>query len=169
MGAKGSRYFIESRDPQEIKAQIKEERAQILYYLARIYRQLDSSIPESEECLEAKRHYVDDNNDIVKFLNDFCEYDESPDNGVKYYFTPTKDITNFYNEENNTRYSSKFVVMRLKEVFRNVEMVSKNINGKLTRGLKNIRLIYGAYPEGYEGNFSVVEREKYAITEGEGF
>jgi hypothetical protein len=104
--------------------------------------------------MESKRHYVDDNNDIIKFIHEFVEFSEAPQNGLKYWFTPTKDLVDYYNTENNTRYSSKFVMMRLKEVFPMIETGSKMIDGKLTRGVKHIRLKYGAYPEGYTGNFT---------------
>ena len=84
---------------------IKQERAAILLYLAKRYRELDDEIPESKACLNAKNHYIEDNNDIVNFINEFVEFDEAPTE-VKYYFTPTRDLTDFYNDENNTRYSS---------------------------------------------------------------
>jgi hypothetical protein len=145
---RGSRYFKEAKDARFIEEAVKSERAQILYYLARRYRDLEDTIPESKESQEAKRHYIDDNNDIVNFIHEFVEYSETEN-----WFTPTKDLTNFYNEENNTRYSSKFVVMRIKEVHPFAENHSKMINGKLTRGIKNIRLKLGAYPEGYLENF----------------
>ncbi len=161
--AKGSRHFVKSRDVNLLTHEIRSERAQVLYYLAVRYQQLDNDIPESTECLASKRHYVDDNNDIIKFLTEFCEYDEAPE-GVNYFFTPTRDIVSFYNEENNTRYSSKYVILRLREVFPSVETHSKKIEGKLTRGVKNIRLVQGAYPEGYEGNFTKAE-----MAQGEDF
>ena len=129
------------------------ERPAILLYLAKRYRELDDEIPESSECLNAKKHYIEDNNDIVNFISEFVEFDEAPEN-TKYWFTPTRDLTDFYNDENNTRYSSKFVVMRVKEVFPMVEPFSKVINDKLTRGIKHIRLKANAYPEGYAGNFA---------------
>lgn len=152
--SKGSRYFKEAAEPTQLFNDIKKERPQILYYLAKRYQELSSTIPESDECMESKRHYVDDNNDIIKFIHEFVEYSENPPNGLKYWFTPTKDLVDYYNTENNTRYSSKFVMMRLKEVFPMIETGSKMIDGKLTRGVKHIRLTYGAYPEGYTGNFT---------------
>ena len=111
-------------------------------------------IPESPECEAAKKHYIEDNNDIVNFISEFVEFDDAPSGEIKYWFTPTRDLTDFYNDENNTRYSSKFVVMRVREVFPMVEAFSKVINGKLTRGIKHIRLKANAYPEGYAGNFA---------------
>ena len=147
--SKGSRYFKVAKDPLE---EVKQERAQILLYLAKRYQELENTLPESGECLEAKRHYVDDNNDIVKFLTEFVEYSDE-----KNWFTPTKDLVDFYNEENNSRYSSKFVIMRLKELYPLVEAASKMLNGKLTRGVKHIRLKVGAYPEGYTGNHTKEE------------
>jgi len=146
--AKGAKYFIPSKDPLKFTGEIKKERAQILYYLAKRYQELEGTIPESQESLNAKRHYIDDNNDIVKFILEMCEFSEEED-----YFTPTKDLVNFYNEENNTRFSSKFVIMRVREVFPLIDTASRMVDGKLTRGLKHLRLKHGAYPEGYQGNF----------------
>lgn len=164
---KGSRYFVKARNPEEIVEAIRAERAQILYYLAMRYQELDISIPESAEALESKQHYVDDNDDIFKFLEDFLEYDLAPPNGLKYYFTPTKDLVTFYNEENNTKYSAKYVVMRLKEVYPHVDMTSKMVDGKLTRGFKGIRIKLGVYPEGWGGNYTTEEREKLKVEEAE--
>ena len=87
---------------------------------------------------------------------------------TKSYFTPTKDIIDYYNSEQNTKYSARFIVSRIKEVFPLVSNSSKRIHGKLTRGLKHIRLIYGAWPEGYEGNFTQEEIDAYNLEE-EGF
>lgn len=157
--AKGSRHFVKSKDVVKLTGDILKERAQVLYYLAARYQQLGNAIPESVECLAVKKHYVDDNDDITQFLTEFCESNTAPE-GMNFYFTPTRDIVNFYNEENNTRYSSKFVIMRLKEVFPNVETASKKIDGKLTRGVKNIRLKMDAYPEGYTGNYTKEELMK---------
>lgn len=162
---RGSRYFKQAEDLTERLNEIREERAQILYYLAKRYQELTDEIPESEESKESKRHYVDDNNDIVQFLIEFVEYD--PDHG-RVYFTPTRDLTSFYNDENNTRYSAKFVIMRLREVFPHVDMGSKLLNGKLSRGVWNVRLKWGAYPEGYLGNYTDEEREEMK-TEEAGF
>jgi P4 family phage/plasmid primase-like protien len=151
---RGSKYFYPAQDLTKRLNDIRSERAQILFYLAKRYQELTAEIPESDECLQSKRHYIDDNNDIVQFLQEFVEYD--PDHGHKY-FTPTRDLVNFYNSENNTRYSSKFVIMRLKEVYPYVETASRLVNGKLTRGIRNVRLKWGAYPEGYQGNYTPEE------------
>lgn len=159
--AKGSRNFVPARDVVMLTKEILAERAQILYYLAVRYQQIKETIPESVECLASKKHYVDDNDDITQFLTEFCECDTAPV-GKDTYFTPTRDIVNFYNEENNTRYSSKFVIMRLKEVFPLAETCSKKIDGKLTRGIKNIRIKHGAYLDGYEGNYTDEEIAKEA-------
>ena len=156
--SKGSRYFIEAKDPADVVEAIKEERASVLYYLASRYQEIEHSIPESKESEESKNHYIDDNNDIFRFLKEFCEYSDKDD-----YFTPTKDLVNFYNEENNTRYSAKYVVLRLKEVYpqayTSAKIIGKEIK-KLTRGIRGIRLRYGAYPEGYTGNFTQEEIEE---------
>lgn len=157
--ARGARYFKPAKDAQVLEHAIRQERAEILHYLAKRYQELDNDIPESAECQESKKHYIDDNNDIIKFLHEFVEYQDSP--AGKAWFVPTKDITEFYNQENNTKYSSKFVLMRLKEVYPLVETSSRMIHGKLTRGVRFIRLKYGAYPEGYTGNFTDEEREEY--------
>lgn len=161
---KGARYFHETEDIEELKSKIKAERAGVLRVLVETYMRIEKNgIPESKECLELKNNYIESNDDIGKFFEDFCEYSVSPKeeaphlNRQSYFFTPTKDIVDFFNTENNTRYSAKFVQMRLKEQFPGVESYSKSINGKLTRGLKHIRLKYGAYPEGYGGNHSVEE------------
>lgn len=151
---RGSRYFIEARDPIVVADAVKAERPKILFYLARRYQELGDEIPESAECRTAKNHYIDENNDIINFINEFVEYSDSDG-----WFTPTRELTDFYNEENSTRYSSKFVVMRVREVYPLVETHSKMINGKLTRGLHNIRLKLGAYPEGYDGNFTKEEKQ----------
>jgi hypothetical protein len=123
---------------------------------------LENDIPESAESKESKRHYIDDNNDIVQFLSEFVEYD--PSHG-HIYFTPTRDLTDFYNQENNTRYSAKFVIMRLREIFPHIDMASKIVNGKLSRGVRNVRLKYGAFPEGYSGNYTKEEIEALGIEE----
>lgn len=162
---RGSRYFMEAKDPKGMMEAIKSERAKILYYLATRYMELDKDIPESPECRNAKGHYVDDNNDIFKFFEEFLEFSDEPDNGLPFWFTPSRDITNFYNEENNTRFSSKFVSMRIREVYPLVETASKKVDGKLTRGLKHVRITHGAYPEGYSGNYTEIERKKLDIQE----
>lgn len=158
----GSRYFAEAKDIQVITNSIVKEKAQILYYLAKRYQELEITIPESSECIEVKNHYISDNNSIVDMLLEVVEFDNT-----KGYFTPTKDIIEYYNQEQNTRYSSRFIVARIKEVFPLVANHSKRINGKLTRGLKNIRLIYGAYPEGYQGNFTQEEIDGYILEEAQ--
>jgi P4 family phage/plasmid primase-like protien len=161
-GRRGSRYFIESRDPDAIKAEVLAERAQVLYYLAMRYQEISGgAIPESAECLEAKRHYVDDNNDIFQFFNEFLEEGEE-------YFTPSKDLVDFYNEENNTRYSGKFVAMRLKEAFPNVVTgKSHYVDGRKMRGIWGIRICYGAFPQGWQGNFSSKELSIVKMQEAE--
>ena len=157
---RGAKYFKPKGNGPEIREKIMAERAQILMYLAKRYQELGVTIPESKECLKAKSHYVKDNNGIVEMITEMIEYDET-----KNYFTPTKDIVDFYNSEQHTRYSSRFIVSRIKEVYPMVDNHSQRINGKLTRGLRNIRLIYGAYPEGYSGNYSEEEVEKYTTEE----
>lgn len=163
----GSQYFVEAKDPSKIREAVLEERAQILYYLAKRYQELENDIPESLECRQAKSHYIEDNNDIFKFLEEFVEFSEAPENGKKYYFTPTKDLVNFYNEENNTRYSAKYVSMRVREVYPLVDTFSKNVDGRLTRGLKHIRIKYGAYPEGWQGNYTPEEVEQIKLDNAE--
>ena len=150
----GSRYFYPAKDINEIKSEVMQERAKILYYLARRYQELGINIPESEECQTAKKHYIQDNNSIQDLIHEVVEFDET---GEFDWFTPTQDIVSYYNEDQNTKYSSKWILMRLKEVLPLVENHSKRINGKLTRGLKNIRLRHGVYPEGYAGNFTQEE------------
>jgi P4 family phage/plasmid primase-like protien len=155
--AKGSKYFIEARDAMEVEQEIKAERADILYYLASRYQEIaDKDIPASAESLEARRRYVDDNDDITKFLKEMCEF-----NADMTYFTPTKDLVQLYNEENYTKYSAKFVIMRLKEVFPLAQNSSRVINGKLTRGIAGIRLRMGAYPDGWLGNYTQEEIEDF--------
>lgn len=156
---KGSRYFAPAKDVTKLTEEIQQERAQILFYLASRYQEIagNTSLPESGECLAAKSHYVDDNSDIFQFFEEFVEYDTEPKNGKGFYFTPSKDLVNFYNSENNTKYSAKFVIMRLKEVYPHVETCSKSVDGKLTRGIKHIRIRYGAYREGWEGNYTPEE------------
>lgn len=160
----GSRYFFPARDITEVKAEVLKERAAILYYLARRYQDLGISIPESDECREAKAHYVSDNNGIVDLIHEVVEFDET---GTKDWFTPTADVTNYYNDAENTKYSSKWIIMRIKEVLPLAENHIKRINGKLTRGLKNIRLTYGAYPEGYTGNFTPEEVREFEFVEAQ--
>jgi P4 family phage/plasmid primase-like protien len=157
---RGSRYFLPAKDPDELEQAIIAERAQILYYLARRYQNINgSTIPESEECQQAKGHYIEDNNDIFQFFEEFVEAGDG-------YFTPTKDLTTFYNEENNTKYSSKFVVMRLKESFPDAETTAKTVDGRFTRGIRGIRLKHGAYPEGWQGNYTQDELEQMKIDRG---
>lgn len=158
---RGATHFVPAVDPQKIKRDILKERPQILYYLAKRYQEIqENGIPESEVSLDSKKHYVDDNNDLIQFIEDFVEYDVKPENGVRYYFTPTKDLVDFYNSENNTKASAKFVVMRLREVYPLAETYSKMVNGKLTRGLKHIRIKFGAYPEGWMGNYTQEELDR---------
>ena len=156
----GSRYFKEAGNITTIKEGIQKERAQILYYLAKRYQELDINIPESEECLEAKAHYIKDNNSIIDMIDEVMEYDES-----KNWFTPTKDLVSYYNEELNTKYGSQEVIGKVKSVFPFVENHLKRVNGKALRGLKHIRLKYGMYPEGYMGNFTEAEISKFAMEE----
>ena len=161
---RGAKYFKEAGDIEVIKNNIIDERAAILYYLAKRYQDLGHIIPESGECLSAKDHYVKDNNGVVDMILEMLEFDET---GTKRYFTPTKDIVDYYNGDQHTNSSSKTIVGRIKEVYPLVENHSKRVGGKLTRGLKDIRLVYGAYPEGYIGNYTDEEREKYAKEEAE--
>lgn len=157
---KGSRYFKPAINPEPIKRAIYTERASILMYLAKRLLEIDKVIPESKECLEAKQRYIKDNNSIIELITDMLEFDTT-----KNYFTPTKDLVNFYNEDQNVRYSSKFIIHRIRDVYPFVENSKKRINGKLTRGLKNIRLSYGAHPEGYNGNFTEAEVAKFILDE----
>lgn len=166
-GKRGVKNYLPSKDKSEFLKGIKAERASILYYLAKRYQEIRSTgVPESEECKKAKGTYVNENNDIEKFLSDFVEFDMQPDNGMTWYFTPTKDIMNLYNEENNTRASARYVADRLREIYPLVEAGTKWINGKLTRGWKHIRLKYGAYPEGYAGNYTDKEITEIQMAEG---
>ena len=160
---KGSRYFMPAKDPVPIKEDIVAERASILLYLANRLIEINKAIPESPECLEAKQRYIKDNNSIMELVSEMLEFDKELN-----YFTPTRDLVNFYNEDQNVAYSSKFIVNRVKDVYPFVENHTKSINGKLVRGLKNIRLIYGAYPEGYQGNFTDMEISKHVLDETEG-
>lgn len=156
----GSRYFIPARDISTIKEGILKEKAQVLYYLARRYQELDITIPESPQCLEAKEHYIQDNNGIVDFIDETVEFDDTKD-----WFTPTKDIVDFYNEDQNTRYSAKYILMRIKEVLPLAQKTTRRIDGKLHRGLSHIRLKFGTYPEGVfpYGNFTKQELESLKI------
>jgi len=156
----GSRYFVEARNPEEIIEAVRAERAQVLHYLASRYQEMENDIPESEQTLEVKRLYVEENNDIFQFIADFVEFDITRD-----FFTPTRDLVEFYNEENNTKFSSKYVIMRLREVYPQVQTHANMINGKYTRGLKHVRLKYGAYPEGYMGNSTQAERGEFELKE----
>lgn len=152
----GSRYFKEAKNITKIKEGIQKERAQVLYYLARRYQELDLNIPESGECLEAKSHYIKDNNDILDMIHDILEFDEG-----RGWFTPTKDLIDYYNAEQHTKCSQHTVMTRVKQVFPLVESHSKRVNGKLARGWKNIRFKYGVYPEGYMGSFTDEEIQNY--------
>ena len=152
---RGAKYFKEASDIEVIKTGIFKERAQILYYLAKRYQELGHTIPESPACEKAKSHYIKDNNGVVDMIEEMLIFDDTMD-----YFTPTKDIVDYYNAEQNSRYSSRFIVSRIKEVYPLVDNHSKRIRGKLTRGLKHIRLIFGAYPEGYDGNYTEEERQE---------
>lgn len=157
---KGSRYFKEARNGVELKREILAEKGSIIYYLAQRYLELDYTIPESKECKGAKDQYIKDNSGIYEMIENIVEFSETEN-----WFTPTKDIVNYYNEDQHTSYSSKFIISRLKEVYPFLENNTKRVNGKLTRGLKGIRLKYGAYPEGYTGNFTDAEIHKYALEE----
>lgn len=158
---RGAKCFIASKNPDKLKTEILEERASILYYLAMRYQELDGVIPESEECRRAKSAYIDANSDFEDFCRDFIECDPEPTNGIEYYFTPSKDLIDFFNAENGTKYSAKWLTMRLKEVYPIIELHSKKISGKLTRGMKHIRLVHGAYIDGYQKNYSKEEIENY--------
>jgi phage/plasmid-associated DNA primase len=160
----GSRYFAPAKDISQVKQEIMKERAQILYYLAKRYQELGITIPESPECQQAKNHYVQDNNSIQELVHEVIEFDEV---GDKDWFTPTKDIVDYYNEDQNTKYSSKFILMRIKEVLPLVESTTKRVNGKLTRGLRHIRLKHGVYPEGYTGNFTPDELRDLEFVEAQ--
>lgn len=161
---RGSQYFKPAGDGDKIKEEVVAERAKILYYLASRYQELDHTIPESKESLRAKEHYIKDNNSVMEMLYEMIEFDATKD-----WFTPSKDLTEYYNEEQNTKASSKRVVKWVKEVHPLAENGSKRIHGKVTRGLKHIRLVYGAYPEGYTGNFTPEEISQYVDADKEEF
>lgn len=152
----GSRYFKEAKNITIIKKEIKKERAQILYYLARRFQELDFNIDESPESAEAKDHYVKDNNDVLDLIHEVIEFDSS-----KKWFTPAKDIIDFYNSEENTKYTSHDIIQRVKRVFPLMEKGSKRVDSKLARGWKHIRLKIGLHPEGYQGNYTQEEKDEF--------
>lgn len=149
----GCKYLLPSANIDKLKIEILKERAGVIKLLVKKYQTIkEDIIPESPECKALKSKYIESNDDMGSFFNDFVDYDVDAD-----YFTPTKDIVNFYNDENNTKYSARFLALRIKEAFPEVTSGIKQISGKNTRGFRTIRIKPGSYEEAYRGNYTESE------------
>jgi P4 family phage/plasmid primase-like protien len=149
----GCKYLLPSENIDKLKTNILKERSGIIKNMVKRYQTIkEDIIPESPECKHLKSKYIESNDDMGAFFNDFVDYDVESG-----YFTPTKDIVNFYNDENNTKYSARFLALRIKEAFPEVTNGIKQIGGKNTRGFKTIRIKPGSYDEAYRGNYTTAE------------
>lgn len=155
----GAKYLKPSKNIEKLKNDIMSERAGVIKLLVTTYKNIvEDIIPESSECKELKSKYIESNDDMGSFFDDFIDYDVEAK-----YFTPTKDVVNFYNEENNTKYSARFLSLRIKEAFPGVTSGIKNIGGKNTRGFKGLRIKPGSYEHGYSGNYTKEELSRVMI------
>lgn len=128
----GKYYLKPSKDSKTMKREILGERAAILKLLVAKYikREVMPTSPESEKLLS---HYISENDLFGNFIKHYLEIGEG-------YFTPTKELTHLFNDEYSTRYSSTFIVRRLKEAHMDITNGRGKKDGLWQRGLLGIRM-----------------------------
>lgn len=128
----GKVYLKPAKDSKQMKKEILTERAAILKLLVNKYIKREP-IPKSKESEQLLSNYVSENDLFGNFITHYLELGDD-------YFVPTKDLTSLFNDEYNTRYSSSFIVRRIKEVCLDIKTGRGKENGMWQRGLLGLRI-----------------------------
>lgn len=128
----GKVYLKPSKDSKNVKKEVLAERAAILKLLVNKYIKRDP-IPKSKESEQLLSNYVSENDLFGNFMTHYLELGDD-------YFVPTKDLTSLFNDEYNTRYSSTFIVRRIKEVCLDIRTGRGKKDGMWQRGLLGLRV-----------------------------
>lgn len=128
------KYIVEAQDGRELMSKILEERAGIIRLFIRTYLDIGRSLTVSKECEDLLAVYVEDNNDLGQFLDTYCIFEEDG-------FAPTKTMVDFFNDENNSRYSSQWMGKRLKQLHPELIASRKRYDGSIQRGFTGITLM----------------------------
>jgi len=137
---KKRKYVLPAKDPNIIQRDVMEERAGVLKYLIETYVSFDQ-ISVSEECKEFLKTYVNDNNDLGKFMETYCVLQ---DDG----FVSTKYLVEFYNAENSTHVTTQWMGRRLKQLHPELRDGRKRIDGTMQRGFYGMVLDTSGNEEG---------------------
>lgn len=127
------KYILPAQDPDKLMGQIMTERPAVLKFLMETYMMLTGEVYESPECKELLALYIEDNNDLGKFLEAYTVLEEKG-------FTSTKYLVDFFNEEHNTRYSTQWMGKRLKQLHPELVVGRKRMDGAIQRGFYGITL-----------------------------
>jgi len=128
----GKGYLKPSKDSRNMKREILAERAGILKLLVSKYIKREP-IPKAKESEQLLSNYISENDLFGNFMTHYLELGDD-------YFVPTKELTNLFNEEYNTRYSSSFIVRRIKEVCHEIRAGRGKKDGMWQRGLLGLRI-----------------------------
>lgn len=123
---KKRRYVVEAKDPNVIQKEVMEERAAVIKYLVQTYISFET-VFVSQECKEFLKTYINDNNDLGKFMDTYCVLE---DNG----FVSTKYLVEFYNRENQTHITVQWMGRRLKQLHPELHDGRKRVDGTMQRG-----------------------------------
>lgn len=115
-----------------MKKEICAERAGILKLLVNRYLRKEET-PIASESKSLVAHYISENDLFGNFMAHYLEIGDD-------YFVPTRELTHLFNEEYTTRYSSSFIVRRIKEVCADVSVGRGKKDGQWQRGLLGIRV-----------------------------
>ena len=118
------------KDGGQLKKDIFSERAAILKLLVSRYIRR-AEMPKSPESKKLLSNYINENDLFGNFLTHYLEIGDG-------FFVPTKELTSLFNDEYNTRYSSTFIVRRLKEASPEITVGRGKKDGLWQRGLMGV-------------------------------
>lgn len=128
------KHLIPAQDGRELMDKVLAERAGILRKLISVYMDIGRSLNISKECEDLLAVYVEDNNDLGQFLDTYCVFEPEG-------FAPTKTLVDFFNDENNSRYSSQWMGKRLKQLHPELIASRRRYDGTVQRGFDGITLV----------------------------
>lgn len=137
------KHIAPAQDGEKLMSSILEERAAVVKKLIRTYLDIGNEIYVSKECQQLLALYIDDNNDLGKFLETYCRLDEEG-------FMSTKYLIDFYNEEHNTRYTTQWISKRLKQLHPELIATRRKVDKTVHRGFLGIILDKNGFAEDIE-------------------
>ena len=121
-------HIVPAQDGNTLMKAIMEERAGIIRRLIRTYLDVGMEITVSKECNKWLSVYIEDNNDLGRFMETYCAFGDIDS------FAVTKDIVEFFNEENNSHVTSRWLNKRLKQLHPELKSGRKRVDGSVQRG-----------------------------------